>query len=76
MAVRRYRKQAPWGGRVRDHSGRRIDADLRTPSQRKAAETARLAELDAIEPLPNNHQCGTADCYCLHAGSCCGCLPF
>lgn len=79
MALRRYRKGAPWGGRVREHSGRRIDREVRSRQEIAAqvAEDDRLyAEAMAATP-PNPHQCETRGCCCRHAGACCGqCNPF
>ncbi len=79
MAIRRYRKNAPWGGRIREHSGRRIDRDGRTRSEIAAqlAEDDRLyAEAMAHAPA-SPHTCETRGCCCRHDGACCdACLPF
>lgn len=61
--VRRYRKSAPWGGRVREHSGRRIDRDMRTRREieDQVAEDDRLYHEAMAEAAANPHRCETRD---------------
>lgn len=75
--VRRYRRNGIYGGRVREHSGRRIDRDTRS---RREIE-AQMAEDDRLYTeamaAPRIHVCETRGCGCSHMGACCGqCLPF
>jgi hypothetical protein len=79
MPLRRYRSNGIYGGRVREHSGRKIDRETRNRSgiAAQVAEDDRLYRESMANAAPNPHTCDTHGCCCHHAGACCNeCTPF